>query len=282
MRPAKFLSISTGFLSPVLMLLLCLAIPAQAAFDQSHRLLSAELKKYADKKGIHYRMWKEHPELLDKYLSGLADVSPDEYQQFSPDQKKAFWINAYNSIIIRIVLDHYPVHGTKAYYPPNSARQIPNLWEVFKYKVAGQEINLYDIEHKIIRREFKDPRMHFAVVCAARGCPTLADSAYTGGRLEDDLNLAAQRYMTDSNHVQYDPEHNVIKVSKLFQWFPLDFLLASAPAKMPMPPPADDEIVFNYALAFAPREIREKYADTKKVEVVYLPYDWSLNDADEP
>lgn len=282
MHLANCFSRLTGPLAPAVLLFLCLAMPAEAAFDQSHSLLSAELKKYSDNKGIHYRLWKEHPEGLDKYLGGLAAVGAGQYERFTSAEKKAFWINTYNSIIIKIVLDHYPIHGDKAYYPPNSARQIPNLWEAFKYNVAGRVLNLYDIEHKIIRKEFKDPRMHFAVVCAAKGCPTLGSSAYTADRLEEELDLAARKYMSDSNHVQYDPEHNVVKLSKLFQWFPLDFITSSRPAAKSESPPTDDEVVLDYALSFAPQAISCKFGDKRKVEVVYLPYDWSLNDADEP
>lgn len=282
MHFANYFSRLTDLLAPAVMLLLCLTMPVEAAFDQSHRLLSSELKQYSDGKGIHYRLWKEHQESLDQYLGELAAVDAAQYEQFSPAEKKAFWINAYNSIIIKIVLEHYPIHGSKAYYPPNSARQIPNLWEAFKYNVAGRVLNLYDIEHKIIRKEFKDPRMHFAIVCAAKGCPTLGSSAYTADRLNADLDLAARRYMSDPNHVQYDPEHNVLKLSKLFQWFPLDFISSDRPAANSESPPTDDEVVLDYALSFAPQTIRQKFGDKKKVEVVYLPYDWSLNDADEP
>ena len=149
----------------LLVSLLCLALPAHAAFDQSHAQLTTELKKYVDTSGVHYRRWREHPEGLNNYLKQLAEIDPEDYKHFSENEKKALWVNAYNAIIIKIVLDHYPVHGSKTYYPPNSARQIPHLWEDYRYKVAGREVNLYDIEHNIIRKDFKDPRMHFVVVC---------------------------------------------------------------------------------------------------------------------
>lgn len=266
----------------LLLLLICSASPAYAAFDQSHAAFSAELSKYVDQSGIHYRQWKEHPEGLDKYLAQLAAITPEEYERFSEPEKKVLWINAYNAIIIRIVLDHYPIQGGKPYYPTDSARQIPSLWEAYRYKVAGREVNLYDIEHKIIRREFKDPRMHFLVVCAARGCPGIGSSAYTASSLERDLEKASWQYMTDPKHVQIDPQHKTVRVSKLFEWFPLDFAPLTGLQPFQVPPPSDDEIVVAYVMNFAGKDVQKQFPDYKDVRVIYMPYDWALNDADQP
>ncbi len=262
-----------------LFIVLALVLPAHAAFDQLHLQLSAELKKYVDSAGVHYCLWHEHPEWLNQYLADLAAISPDEYGKFSESEKKALWINAYNAIIIKIVIDHYPIHGQKTYYPSDSARQIPSLWEAYRFRVAGQDVNLYDIEHKVIRKEFKDPRMHFAVVCAARGCPCLMTSAYTAATLERDLDKAAWQFMTDPSHVRFDREHKVVQVSRLFQWFPLDFNVT--PQTSAALPPSDDEVVLAYVLSYAGREIQKEFADPKLVRVIYMPYNWSLNDADE-
>lgn len=254
-------------------------VSAQAAFDKQHSILTGELKKYVDSSGVHYAKWKQHPQELDRYLAQLAAISADQYNRFNDNEKKALWVNAYNALIIRIVLDHYPIHGSKTYYPPDSARQIPNLWEAYRFKVAGRDVNLYDIEHKIIRKDFKDPRMHFVVVCASRGCPSLKSSAYTAATMERDLDAAARKFMTDTKHVEFDSEHKLLKVSKLFEWFPLDFA-PPAGSKLPATPLSDDEIVLSYALSFAPQEIQKDFADPKQIHVMYMEYDWSLNDAD--
>ncbi len=260
--------------------LLAAVLPARAAFDQTHALLTAELHKYVDHSLVHYKLWREHPEGLNRYLAELAAITPEEYEKFSENEKKALWINAYNALIIKIVLDHYPIHGTKSYYPPNSARQIPNLWDDYHYKVAGRDVNLYAIEHYILRKDFKDPRVHFAVVCASRGCPYLRRTAYTPATLDHDLDEAARRYMADPQHVQYDPENQTIRVSKLFQWFPLDFAQAAGYKTIPDPPPTDNDIVAAYVLSFAAPEVKAKFPDISRVDVDYMPYDWALNDAD--
>jgi hypothetical protein len=264
-------------------LLLLFTLPvvtAALAFDQKHGTLSAELAKYVDHSGVHYRKWKADEKGLSKYLSELAALDPQEYEHFSLGEKKALWVNAYNALIIKIVLDHYPVHGDKSYYPPDSARQIPHLWEDYHARIAGRDINLYDIEHKIIRK-FCDPRLHFVVVCAARGCPDLRNSAYTAATFEADLDEAARRYVGQKNNVQFDLAHKTVSVSKLFQWFPLDFADPKDMKKHSGSPLSDDEIVLSYLLKYAPEGYAKEVSDLKSVHVIYMPYDWSLNDADK-
>ncbi len=80
---------------------------------------------------MHYKKWKQHPEQLEKYLKSLADISQDEYEKLSKQDKEALWINAYNAFTIKVVLDHYPISGKEPYYPKNSFRQIPDAWEEF-------------------------------------------------------------------------------------------------------------------------------------------------------
>jgi hypothetical protein len=254
--------------------------PAVAAFDQKHTLWTGELKKYSEGPLVHYRRWKQKPEILNKYIGTLAGLSSDDYKAFSVNQKKALWINTYNAMAVKIVVDHYPIIGNKSYYPPKSIRQIPDVWEQFHFKVAGKDLNLYGVEHNVIRKDFSDPRMHFAVVCASKGCPCLKKSAYVADTLEQDLDAATRAYLMDPKNVTYDPQKNVLKVSQMFKWFPLDFAANAGYTKTQFPPPNDDDIVLNYISATIP-EYKQKLMN-KPVQVEYLPYDWSLNDADEP
>ncbi len=261
---------------------LCPAV-ASAAFDQKHSLWSAELKKYADGPLIHYGKWKDHQAGLDAYIKSLGSVTAAEYQKFSTNEKKAFWVNAYNAFAIKIVLDHYPIHGTKSYYPQGSLRQIPNVWDDFAYDAAGQKVTLYYIAHNIIRHDFADPRLHFAIVCASKGCPDMKPSAYIGETLDKDLDAAARAYVSNSRNIQYDAQNHVLKVSQLFKWFPLDFAAPAGFTKIGFPPPTDDAIVVAYVSTVASPELKKQLTgpDSKNIKVVYLPYDWSLNDADE-
>lgn len=254
-------------------------LPALAKFDHTHALLSRELKRYVDGPLVHYRLWKKDQQGLDRYLEQLAAIAPGEQERFTTDEKKALWINAYNAITIKLVLDNYPIQGDKPYYPRSSLRQIPNVWEDFRYKVAGTEVNLETIEHQMIRRQFQDPRMHFAVVCASKGCPALLGRAYVGQTMDRDLDQAARRYFASPTNIRYEPEKKEIYVSQLFRWFPLDFAPAAGFSKIPYPPPSDDAIVLRYVLTMAPPGMKNKFSE-KDTRIVYMPFDWTLNDAD--
>src|SRR4030095_11541628 len=196
------------------------ALPVLAKFDHSHQLFSKGLRQYVADSQVHYVQWKKDPSALHSYLKQLAALSPAEYAHFTENQKKALWINAYNAITIKVVLDHYPIKGSKPYYPANSLRQIPDVWEQFHYKVAGKDVDLYTIEHEMIRKQFQDPRMHFAVVCASNGCPPILNRAYVAETIENELDEAARRYFSLSKNVQYDPDKKEVRVSQLFRWFP--------------------------------------------------------------
>jgi hypothetical protein len=252
--------------------------PAFAAFDQTHALLTAQLKKFVDASGVHYSKWKLQQQGLNDYIATLEQITPEEYASFSLDQKKALWINAYNALAIKVVLDHYPIQGDKSYYPPNSLRQVPNCWEDFHVKIGGRELDLYTIAHNVIRKECSDPRMHFAVVCAAKGCPTLRESAYVADTLERDLDLAAKEYVNNPRNVQVDAQKSELRVSLLFSWFPLDFAM-HAFKKVSFPPPEDEQIIAAYISKWLPEEQRDQLS-ARNWKLVYLPYDWSLNDAD--
>jgi len=264
------------------LLLLALAVvmlsPPCLAFDHTHKVWTRELKKYVDGKDVHYADWKAHPAGLKSYLGQLASVRESDYKKFSEDEKKALWINAYNAITIKLVVDHYPINGNKPYYPPRSLRQVPDVWEAFKFKVAGKDVSLDDMEHNIIRT-FNDPRMHFAVVCGAKSCPQLKPEAYVATTLNADLDAAAKRYMSDPANVQYDAKKKEIRISKVFSWFGMDFFPVSGLPKGQIPPPTPDAIVAAYALSVADKAVKEGFGSSDP-RISYLMFDWTLNDAD--
>jgi hypothetical protein len=250
------------------------------AFDKQHHLFTAELKKYVHAGCVDYSAWKKSPQQLDAYLESLAEVSAADYEVLDVREKKALWLNGYNAFTIKIVLDHYPVHGNIDYYPANSLRQIPDVWDVYHFKIAGRTVDLDDVEHGVIRREFRDPRMHFAVVCAARGAAPLANRAFTGDDIDAVLEEAKNVYLSDTKNLNFDEDNKVLMVSRVFSWFPLDF----APAnffKGRTKPPSDFAVILAYLASNGPPELVKKLQsvpDLNEIKVSYLSYDWSLND----
>ncbi|MDR3613549.1 MAG: DUF547 domain-containing protein [Candidatus Obscuribacterales bacterium] len=266
--------------SLVLAFVLSILCQSAFAFDKQHRLFTAELKKYVHAGCVDYAAWKKSPQQLDAYLDGLAGISTQEYEALGTAEKKALWLNGYNAFTIKIVLDHYPLHGNIDYYPADSLRQIPDVWEKYHFKIAGRNVDLDDVEHGVIRREFHDPRMHFAVVCAARGAAPLCNQAFTAEDIDAVLEGAKNAYLSDTNNLRFDEVNNVLLVSRVFSWFPLDF----APAnffKGRTTPPSDFAVILAYLASNGPPDLVKKLArvhDLNDIKVSYLSYDWSLND----
>ncbi|MCC6981258.1 MAG: DUF547 domain-containing protein [Candidatus Melainabacteria bacterium] len=257
-------------------------IPAYAAVDLQHTLFSEDLKLYVDNDLVHYKKWKGHTERLEQYLKSLAQITQDEYEKLSTEDKKALWVNAYNAFTVKVVLDHYPISGSEPFYPKNSFRQIPDAWDDYFFVVAGRRVSLNDIEHNIGRR-LHDPRIHFAVVCAAKGCAKINKEAYIGKTIETALDAQTDKFILNPENVSFDHKEKTVRVSKLFSWFPLDFLNAVGFKTMPFPPPKDEEVVLRYIVSRSSKEVQEKFKsddDYRAYKVIYRDYDWSLNDAD--
>lgn len=248
------------------------------AFDHSHKTFAAELKKYVRNDGVLYSQWKLDQTGLQSYLDSLSELSAEEYEKFSGDEKKAFWINAYNSLAVKLILDHYPLRGQNPNYPPESIRQIPNTWDAISWKIAGKNETLYTIAHDILRRE-RDCRTHFAIVPAARGAGALQKDAYDAKTINKQLEKITKEYMKRPESLHCDLVKFTITVSRIFKWFPLDFLVPGPDGRIPMPPPKDDDVVRNYVQEFFPASIKTKLKG-KTMQIIYGPYDWTLNDAE--
>ncbi len=260
------------------------AMAVSKNFDHSYALFGQELSKYVEKGNVHYKRWKEKPEGLNQFLAELEALTPEQYEQFSLEQKKAFWLNAYNALTIKVVLDNYPIKGSQSQYPPSSFRQIPGEWENGRFKIMGQPVTLYDIEHERLRHDFPDPRLHFAVVPAARSCAKLSTEPFVAADLEQRLDQCTRDFFADPGNLTVDPRSGMMKVSKIFSWFTLDFATKAGFSKRAFPPPMDEDIISSYVSFYVPsdeRDVIAKFRKQDKLVLDYLPYDWALNDADD-
>lgn len=249
------------------------------AFDQNHVLLTKCLGKYVcnektEKGLVRYAAWMKDTKSLDQYLKTLSELSEKDYEKFNQDQKKAFWINAYNACAIKAVLQNYPIKQVNKHNPANSVQQLDNFFEKEKFEVLGKTRTLYDIEHGIIRREFavKDPRVHFAVVAPAKGEPHLPASSFVALKLNEQLEEAQDNFLSRAECLTIDPQKKLIRVSQIFKWFPLDFSEAAQLNKK-NPPPSDDEIVIGYLKKNFPEVVPASVS-----RVVYSTFNWELNE----
>jgi hypothetical protein len=239
------------------------ARPAPAPFD--HSAFDALLKKYVKGDRVDYAALKKGREPLDAYVGRLAALPAADLAAMPRADRFAFWIDAYNALTLQTIVDHYPIRAGLALnpWPKNSIRQIDGAWTA-QHTVASRSVSLDDIENKILRPEFKDPRVHAAINCASLGCPPLRAEAFTGEKLQAQLDDNFERFLADRRRNVIDPGGEGLKISQIFDWFKDDFGGAAG--------------VLDFLRKHAPEGVRAKLAGVKPAAIHYLDYDWTLND----
>lgn len=251
-------------LLPLPLLLAILLAPAPVAADKAfdHSLFDGLLAEFVDDKGLIDYNGIGHDPRLGRYMEMLAEA---DIEGMSRDERLAFWINAYNAVTIDKVIK---------WKPKKSVREtlIPGLWTATKFYesrehvVAGRTVSPDDIENDILRKEFQDPRIHFAIICASSGCPPQPRFAYTGENVQGKLEQETTSYLRSPRGMQVQREKGVLAISSIFKWFGGDFVKKSG-------------AVLDFIRPYATDEVRS-FMETNP-EVTYLDYNWALN-AREP
>ncbi len=227
-----------------------------------HSTWDALLKKYVDQRGdVNYSGWKSNGadmRALDGYLATLSRAAAS--LQSSREAQLAYWINAYNAMTIKGILREYPTSSIRNH----TARFFGyNIWHDLQLITPSGQYSLEHIEHQILRKT-GEWRVHFAIVCASKGCPRLRAEAYTAERLEQQLADNARDFFADSKKFRFDPRSHKVYLSPILDWFAKDFG-SDQPRQLATIAP--------YLSADVAQQI-----DAGDVEVVYLGYDWGLND----
>ena len=217
------------------------------------------LQEYVNDRGlVDYQGMKRSQQKLDNWLQELSII---ELKSLEPKQQKTLWLNLYNALVIRQIIDRHPI---KSILPKFLG--IPNWWAFWRffarsvYTVDGKQYSLNQIEHDTIRQQFADPRIHFALVCAAKGCPLLRNEAYQSDRLNTQLEDDAKRFINNPDKIYYESKENILYCSKILKWYKQDFLQQSE--SLP-------KYIQTYSITSIPID--------KPVEIKYLDYDWHLN-----
>ena len=238
--------------------LLLWASSAAAAFDHAHPTWDALLKKHVvlldggKASQLRYADMARERTALKTYLQTVSDVSEREFEAWSRAEQIAFLINAYNAFTVEKVLTRYPAIGSIWDF----GKLFGNPFRDRFFVLFGQPRSLDDLEHGILRKTYREPRIHFAVNCASVGCPMLREEAYRGVALEKQLEEQARRFLSDPSRNR--TRGGRLEVSKIFDWFKEDF------------EPRDQYFL--------------KYADILGLPpgasppLAFLDYDWSLND----
>jgi len=255
--------------------LLTLTFSAAEQFDHSFSAYAGVLSRFVEATRVDYRALKDDRAQLDDVTRSLDAPLAGEESSWSRHQRMAFWINAYNVFTLQAIVDHYPIRsGWFTLQPRNSIRQIDGVWTDLRWRAAGRTLTLDDIEHGILRPEFGDPRIHFAINCASIGCPPLAGQPYRADGLDSQLDEAARTYLAIPAGLGEDGDD--LLVSRIFDWYGEDFVERFAPSIAADRPPKERAILGVIA-AYGPASLSAR-AKTGQPGIRFLQYDWSLND----
>lgn len=242
---------------------------------------SRVLSVYVNGEGlVNYEGLSTDTEFLDDFLADLAVLRTESFRAMGRDAQLALLINAYNAFVLKAVCEHYPA-GRRLlafFYPENSVKQIPGFFDRLEFTLLGRRMSLDELYHRILRGQYGEPRVHFALVWAARGCAPLRDGPYTGAALDTLLDSQARRFLRDPGKFVLDREDNLVRMSPIFEWYGEDFITARS-GESPEEP--DPKAVQRGALEFVSQYLGEEdraFIRRGFFEVEYLDFDWSLNE----
>ncbi|MEK6246619.1 MAG: DUF547 domain-containing protein [Planctomycetales bacterium] len=220
------------------------------------------LTRYVDQRGyVDYAAWKsDNADMrsLDQYLAELSKSNPK--LTATHNARLAYWINAYNAVTVKGILREYPTTSIK-----NHVAHIwgYNIWDDLQLVTPTGQLSLNQMEHDILRK-MGDPRIHFAIVCASKGCPRLLNDAYTLDKVDKQLTSNAKEFFTDTRRFNYDAQTGTLNVSPILKWFAEDF---GSNQQQRLAAIAD----------YLPDATAQNIATSGKARVHYLGYDWSIN-----
>ena len=253
---------------------------------------AATLNAYVDDKGmVNYRKMTEDHKNLNDFLIAMAHLDLKAYQSWDEKAQIAFWINAYNALTLKVIIDHYPIKAgllSGLVYPANSIRRIPGVWDKFQFLVMGKKMTLNEIEHGVLRGENKDlverygrfyePRIHVALVCAAMSCPALRNEPFVGDKLDEQLIGQTRRFVSNSTRFRITRDPGKVYLSSIFKWFGEDLVTGYKPDVGFAVGGSDAETAtLHFVSGYLPAADAE-FLKAGEYSIKYLKYDWTLNE----
>ena len=256
----------------VLLALSLLAAPGSVRasdFDHSYRDWTGLLRSTVSGGLVDYAKAGQDPR-LERFVAALGEVAPEEVAGWSRAQQLAFYVNAYNAITVQTIVEAMPIA---------SIRDIkPNAWDNARWTVAGRTVSLDTIEHQKLRKDLREPRIHFVLVCAARSCPPLADRALLPSKLDEQLDAAGRAFFGDKRQNRINRTEGRVELSKILHWFGKDFVGWKGLSDIKVAAEISDveRAVVRMLGAYVGTEDRE-FLSSGSFAIVYNEYDWGLN-----
>lgn len=231
-------------------------------FVDYDRFLKKVVHPIDGKSAVDYRLVKKLDTDLNSILTSFRLVNGEAFTNWTSQRQISFLVNSYNAYTLRLIADHYPV---------KSIRDIGGLFSTpwkkdFFSMLQGKIKNLDQIEHDWLRKKYSEPRIHFAIACASKGCPALSPDAYVAAKLDGQLDKAARDFLRDTSRNRFDESNATLYISSIFKWYGEDFEKSGQTIQA---------FVSKYMA-----DIPEKQAIMAKStnHVQFMDYDWSLND----
>ncbi len=246
----------------------------------SHASFDRLLQRFVGHEGrVNYSALKQDSRDLDQYYYLIATFSPDSHPDLFPSEshKLAYWINAYNATAIKTVLTYYPISSVLDVKPPAVFFFLSEKSGFFVFQrltYGGKTTSLYYLGNGVIRERFQEPRIHFALNCAALGCPRLPRQAFSGEDLERQLDQETRKFLSEARNFRIDHSEKTIYMSSIFKWYEDDFLnwyqknYSESKASLV-------NYISLYLTSDKAAELKE-HGDQYALR--FLPYDWGLND----
>lgn len=228
---------------------------AAQALDADSTAYNRFLSKYVSDGAVDYQKMQSEKDVLDAYLKDLAGVNESEFLQWEKPAQMAYLINLYNATTLQLILDNYPLESIK-----KIRKRFKGPWDQDVVELFGSRVTLNDIEHKMLRKNYNEPRIHFALVCAARSCPPLRSEAYTAEKLEEQFKNQGELFFSQTSKNRVDSKSQILYLSPIFKWFKEDF---------------EKEAV---SLIDFVRPYFKNQVVNESWKIKYTNYDWSLNE----
>ncbi len=260
-----------------------LAVEKERNSEFNYAGYAALLKTYVNDRGmVNYKDLKASRSQLDAFVATLGKLQPNTYERWNQKDKIAFWLNAYNALTLQTIIDHYPIKSSfikSLTWPKNSIRQIDGAWNKIKFDVMGQKLTLEHIEHKILRTEFAEPRIHMALVCAAMGCPPLRNEPYIAAKLDEQLDDQTRKFLSNPAKFRLDTDKAILHLSPIFKWFANDFAKSYPQHTRYRGHKGPNAAVIWFIDQYLSKEATLlRSVDSRTYKVRHLDYDWSLNE----
>jgi len=242
------------------------------ASEPLHRPFDQVLDLYVRDGLVYYRALRSDRARLDRYIASLGSVTKATYDAWPREQKMAFWINAYNALVLQTVIQNYPLRG-------NSIRNVPGAFDQRQHRAVGRMVTLDQIEKKILP-EFRDPRLYFALGRGAMSSGRLRSEVYTGTRLEEQLKNQTEDFLGRQDHIKIDRLTNQVQISPIIGWHDSEFIAAYAQgeesSRFANRSPIERAVLALLDPVLLPEE--RGFIDKGDFKVVYQTFDWTLNE----